>query len=187
MPEFVRLSPTARAAFAYAERLHAGQLRAVDGAPFILHPIEVATLLYEDGAPDDVVAAGVLHDTLEKTDATAYELSARFGRRVGDIVRAVTDDGRIVGYSRRKAALREQVSSAGRDALTVLAADKVAKVRELGLAGGSMTSVDREKLTHYRRCLVLLQEHIPGHALVIALQHELEAFMGAGDALAHAG
>jgi (p)ppGpp synthase/HD superfamily hydrolase len=187
IPKFVSRSPIARAAFAYAERLHDGQLRAADGAPFILHPIEVATLLYEDGAPDDVVAAGVLHDTLEKTDATAYELSARFGRRVGDIVRAVTDDGRIVGYSRRKAALREQVSSAGHDALTVFAADKLSKVRELGLAGGSITLVEGEKLNNYRRCLVLLQEHLPGHALVIALQHELETFSGARNMLAHAG
>src|ERR1700733_11936815 len=101
MPEFARTSPTARAAFAYAERLHAGQLRATDGAPFILHPLEVATLLYEDGAPDALIAAGVLHETLEKTDATAYELSARFGRRVGDIVRALTDEDRIARSSRR--------------------------------------------------------------------------------------
>src|ERR1700727_1180669 len=187
MPEFARTSPTARAAFAYAERLHAGQLRATDGAPFILHPLEVATLLYEDGAPDALIAAGVLHDTLEKTDATAYELSARFGRRVGDIVRALTDDDRIAGYSRRKAALREQVSSAGRDALTVFAADKLSKVRELRLAGGSMTPAQRKKLNHYRRCLPLLEEQLPGDPLVVTLKHELDAFMSTPGVLAHAG
>ena len=161
--------------------------REVDGAPFILHPLEVATLLYEHGAPDHVIAAGVLHDTLEKSDATAYELSARFGRRVGDIVRAVTDDGSIAGYSRRKAALREQVSDAGHDALTVFAADKLSKVRELRLGDGPITTVARQRLTHYRRCLALLEEHLPQNALVAALQRELETLIGAQSLLAHAG
>jgi (p)ppGpp synthase/HD superfamily hydrolase len=39
------------AAIAYAEPLHAGQRRGADGAPFILHPLEVACLLYDAGAP----------------------------------------------------------------------------------------------------------------------------------------
>ncbi len=187
IPDFATRSPTTGAAVDYARRAHAGQRRDVDGAPFILHPLEVATLLYEHGAPDHVIAAGVLHDTLEKTDATAYELSARFGRRVGDIVRAVTDDGSIAGYSRRKAALREQVSDAGHDALTVFAADKLSKVRELSLADGPITTVARQRLNHYRRCLALLEEHLPQNALVAALQRELETFISAQSVLAHAG
>lgn len=168
-------SPTTGAAVDYAQRAHAGQCREVDGAPFILHPFEVATLLYEHGAPDHVIAAGVLHDTLEKTDATAYELSARFGRRVGDIVRAVTDDETIVGYSRRKAALREQVSHAGHEALTVFAADKLSKVRELRLGPSTQTQLRRRRLRHYYHCLGLLQEQLPDCALVAALKAELDA------------
>ena len=179
-------SPTTGAAVDYAQRAHAGQCSEVDGAPFILHPLEVATLLYESGAPDHVVAAGVLHDTLEKTDATAYELSARFGRRVGDIVRAVTDDETIVGYSRRKAALREQVSHAGHEALTVFAADKLSKVRELRRADRVNTSVAGQRFNHYRRCLALLQEHLPGDPLVADLQREFERFAAAQAALAQA-
>ena len=97
----------------------------------------------------------------------------------------LTDDDRIAGYSRRKAALREQVSSAGRDALTVFAADKLSKVRELRLAGGSMTPAQRKKLNHYRRCLALLQEQLPGDALVVTLKHELDAFMSTPGVLAH--
>ena len=88
-------------------------------------------MLYEAGATDDVIAAGVLHDTLERTDATAYELYARFGRGVGEIVSAVTDDHRIAGYARRKAALRNQVANAGDDALIVFAADKSVRSGEV--------------------------------------------------------
>lgn len=63
-PTFVRL-PQTQAAIEYAERMHAGQRR-TDGTPFILHPLEVASLLLYVGAPDHLIAAGVLHDVLEK-------------------------------------------------------------------------------------------------------------------------
>lgn len=186
-PEFaIKRLPTTKAALAYAERLHDGQHRQVDGAPFILHPLEVATLLYESGAPDHVIAAGLLHDTLEKTDATASELLARFGRRVGEIVRAVSDDERIAGYARRKAALRDQVANAGDDALTVFVADKLSKVRELRLGPGVGTPVRRRRLKHYRHCLAMLQERLPTCSLVIALQTELDALPDARRVLAPA-
>ena len=174
-PEFAAGLAKTHAALAYAERLHAGQLRAGDGAPFIVHPIEVGMLLYESGAPDEVIAAGVLHDTLEKTDATAYDIYARFGRRVGDIVCAVSHDPGIAGYTRRKAALREQVANAGDDALTVFAADKLSKVRELRLADRSGTKVQNRKLKHYRLSLAMLQERLPDSSLVAALAAELNS------------
>src|SRR3712207_7550885 len=49
---------------------HAYQRRAVDDAPFILHPLEVASLLSARGCDDAVVAAGLLHDVVEKTEVT---------------------------------------------------------------------------------------------------------------------
>jgi (p)ppGpp synthase/HD superfamily hydrolase len=133
LPAFVQRFPITAAALAYAEHLHAGQTRAADGADFIEHPLEVATLLYEAGAPDDVVAAGVLHDTLEKTEADAAALRPRFGDRITNLVLAVTEDDRIGDFAARKAALVEQVAQAGPEAQMVFAADKVSKVRELRL------------------------------------------------------
>jgi (p)ppGpp synthase/HD superfamily hydrolase len=183
-PEFAVRLPKAKAALVYAEQVHAGQERSVDGAPFILHPIEVGNLLFEAGATEEVISAGVLHDALEKTDASAYELYARFGRRVGEIVYAVTDDARIAGYARRKAALRSKVANAGQDALTVFAADKVSKVRELRLSDASQVKVRSRKLRHYRRCLAMLQERLPDSALVTMLAAELGALSDSRAALA---
>ncbi len=91
--------PKTVAALAYAAELHAGQRRQADGAPFILHPLEVCGLLYHAGAPDHVLAAGVLHDTIEKTDANAADLRARFGIPVATLVLAVSEDQRIVRYA----------------------------------------------------------------------------------------
>lgn len=185
IPKFAAGLPKAEAALAYAERLHEGQLRAVDGAPFIMHPIDVGTLLYESGAGDEVIAAGLLHDTLEKTDATAYDIHARFGRRVGNIVRAVSHDPGIAGYTRRKAALRDQVARAGDDALTVFAADKLSKVRELHLGDSSGIKVRSRKLRHYRLSLAMLQERLPDSPLVAALAAELDALSDAEGLRAH--
>jgi (p)ppGpp synthase/HD superfamily hydrolase len=128
-PTFVRL-PQTQSAIEYAERLHAGQRRA-DGTPFILHPLEVASLLYCIGAPDHLIAAGVLHDALEKTSAREEHLRRKFGLQTARLVVEVTDDDRITSYAKRKAALRRQVAAAGDEALMLFAADKLSKVREL--------------------------------------------------------
>jgi (p)ppGpp synthase/HD superfamily hydrolase len=131
MPDLIAGLPQAQQALSYAERAHAGQRRKVDGAPFISHPIEVAALLYDAAAPDHVIAAGALHDTVEKTTTTVADLRTRFGARIANLVRALADDDRIADHDERKAAAREQAAAAGDEALMILAADKISKAREL--------------------------------------------------------
>ena len=172
MPDLIQRLPQTRAALAYAEERHAGQRRKADGAPFIEHPIEVAWLLYRAGAPDHVIAAGVLHDTIEKTDTDISDLRARFGTRTAALVAAVSEDSEIPTYARRKAALREQVAAAGPEALMVFAADKVSKVRELSLEASSPKPSQR-RMTHYRRCLELLERLLTDSPLVMQLRSEL--------------
>ena len=181
------------AVVAYAERMHAGQRRA-DGTPFILHPLEVASLLYYAGAPDHLIAAGITHDLIEKTNATAQDLRARFGPQIASLVRAVSDDDQIAGYAKRKAALRQQVAGAGEEALTLFAADKLSKLRELrrelatdsddGAALGRVRELRARRITHYRRSLALLEERIPESPLVRELRDELATLGHAPVALA---
>src|SRR3954470_21741725 len=163
--------PLTREALAYAARAHAGQRRGVDGAPFIAHPVEVALLLREAGAPDHVVAAGVLHDVIEKSDIDGDELRARFGDDVAQLVLAVSEDEDIVGYAARKAALREQVAAAGDEALTIFAADKVSKARELRLAPAPTA----RQLRHLRDSLELVEELAPGSPFIGELRRALAA------------
>jgi (p)ppGpp synthase/HD superfamily hydrolase len=169
------------AALAYAVEQHAGQRRTADGAPFVLHPIEVATLLADAGAPDHVVAAGVLHDTIEKTSTEPEDLRQRFGGRVAALVIALSEDPAISGYGARKAALRVQVEAAGDEALMVFAADKVSKARELRMSferasvGGAARRGSRasRKLAHYRHCADLLDGRLAESPLVRSLHDEL--------------
>jgi (p)ppGpp synthase/HD superfamily hydrolase len=173
------LSVTGRA-LVYAEQMHAGQSRSADGAPFIVHPVEVACLLRGVGASDHVIAAGVLHDVIEKADASADDLRERFGPSVAALVVAVSEDKCVDGYSKRKAALRQQVSTAGSEALTVFAADKLAKVRELTLQDSRSrdrpalaAGTRRRRIAHYRQCLRLLEQRLDDSPLVAELRSEL--------------
>ena len=73
----------------YATEKHAGQKRK-SGEPYINHPLAVAEILIEWGVDIDTVVAGVLHDTVEDTDATLDELESLFGRDVAFLVDGVT-------------------------------------------------------------------------------------------------
>ena len=73
----------------YAAEKHAGQKRK-SGEPYINHPLAVAEILIEWGMDIDTVVAGVLHDTVEDTDATLDELESLFGRDVAFLVDGVT-------------------------------------------------------------------------------------------------
>jgi (p)ppGpp synthase/HD superfamily hydrolase len=175
--DFVDRSPLTRDALAYAGEHHAGQTRDLDGLPFVTHPLEVARLLHDAGYQDEVVAAGVLHDVLEDTDAELSDLELRFGSRVAELVEAVTDDPTIEDDAERKAALRRQVAHAGECAAVVFAADKVSKARELRVrvSRGRFQRADRGKFAHYEASLAMLSDLIPGHELVNQLRLEVEA------------
>jgi len=167
---FVERLPLARAALGYAERRHAGQRRRSDHAPFIQHPLEVARLLHEAGAGEELVAAGVLHDVIEKTTVTRRELRARFGERIAELVEAVSENPAIEPYAKRKAALRDQVAAADDAALMLFAADKLSKVRELRVAG---LRAPKRRLAHYSDSLELLRSRRPHCSLTAQLTVEL--------------
>lgn len=76
----------------FALRKHAGQTDD-SGKPVFAHPKQVAELLALVGAPEPVVAAGYLHDTIEDTDTTYDELVSEFGKQVADLVYEVTQEG----------------------------------------------------------------------------------------------
>lgn len=174
---FLRHLPLAQQAVELAVELHAGQLRDSDGASFVMHPMEVASLLDRSHYPDHVVAAAVLHDVLENTDEQLDDLEARFGPDVAQLVAAVSDDASIPDVDERKDELRERVRAAGGYAAAVYAADKVSKVREIRTARAAGTPWDElePKLRRHRASLAMLEERIPGSRLVQLLRFEIEA------------
>ena len=174
---FVRGLPLTQAAIDFAQAHHGGQRRGGDSASFLLHPLEVASLLARSRYPDYVVAAAVLHDVLEDTDAGPAELERQFGRDVAELVELVSDDPSIPDEEQRKDDVRERVRRAGGFAPVVYGADKVSKVRELRmqLATGFDPDEAAKKLRRHRRSLEMLEQRIPGSRVVELLRFELEA------------
>jgi (p)ppGpp synthase/HD superfamily hydrolase len=168
--------PLTSDALAFARDRHAGQQRDSGGEPFVRHPEEVATLLRDAGYPDHVVAAGMLHEVLEDTDADKAELEERFGAEVAELVVSLSDDPAIDDEQERRAALRLQVAEAGPAAAAVFAADKVSKARELGLKAehGELGEAERAKREHYEQSLEMLDATMPGNELVEQLRRELD-------------
>src|SRR5690349_19777692 len=179
-PPFADGRPTVLAAVAWASQMHSDQVRSVDRAPFVLHPLEVASLLSGRGFDDDVIVAGVLHDLVENTEASVAEVGERFGDRVAAIVEAVSEDESIADYGERKAALRERACAGGAEARAVYTADKISKARELRAQAAHDPSVliDPQnvlKLEHYEASLSELRAVDEDQPMVDQLAFELWA------------
>jgi len=76
-------------AYKTAEKAHEGQKR-VSGEAYINHCLAVASILIELGMPADVIAAGLMHDTVEDTAVNLDELRRDFGETVANLVDGVT-------------------------------------------------------------------------------------------------
>lgn len=83
-----------RKAYNYAEKKHFGQKR-ISGDDYILHPLNVALILTEISADAPCMAAALLHDTIEDSDATTSELEKLFGSEVALLVDGVTKINKI--------------------------------------------------------------------------------------------
>jgi GTP pyrophosphokinase len=81
-------------AYVYGLRKHGSQVRA-SGDPYFSHPVEVAGILAEMRLDTSSIVTGLLHDTLEDTDATRDELARLFGEEIAKLVDGVTKLSRL--------------------------------------------------------------------------------------------
>jgi (p)ppGpp synthase/HD superfamily hydrolase len=117
----------------YAARQHIAQRRKGERAePYINHLTEVAALLAEatDGGDVVLLMGGLLHDTLEDTDATYEDLVQRFGPDVAALVAEVTDDKSLPKEERKRLQIEKTVGKSQRAKLLKLA-DKTSNLRSL--------------------------------------------------------
>ena len=76
-------------AYLFAEAAHEGQKRA-SGEPYITHCVAVAAILAELEVPPAIIAAGLLHDTVEDTKVTLEDIRREFGDEITRLVDGVT-------------------------------------------------------------------------------------------------
>jgi guanosine-3',5'-bis(diphosphate) 3'-pyrophosphohydrolase len=120
-------------ALAFAAHKHRDQRRKDPAAsPYINHPIALADVLVNEGGVTDmeVLAAALLHDTLEDTATTPRELEELFGSRIARIVGEVTDD-QTLPKSERKRLQVEHATQLSPEAKLVKLADKICNLRDV--------------------------------------------------------
>jgi (p)ppGpp synthase/HD superfamily hydrolase len=81
-------------AIVFATKAHSGTLRKKDGIPYILHPMEVASIAGGITTDVEVLTAALLHDTVEDTNVTLDTIKSQFGDRVAALVASETEDKR---------------------------------------------------------------------------------------------
>jgi guanosine-3',5'-bis(diphosphate) 3'-pyrophosphohydrolase len=180
--QWIAESPLLAHAYGLARAAHRSQRRPTDGRPFISHVTEVARLLHREGFDEELVAAGLLHDAVERGTLGEEELRNQVDESISSLVLALSEDSTIESFNERKAALREQVKAAGPRALTVFAADKLSDI--LGLRRGMErfgdTVEDRMGTSvnsmagHYRESVELIESAWPGSTFLPALRSELD-------------
>jgi len=143
-----------RKAWDFCLEHHAGQKRA-SGEPFVLHPLEVALVLAEMKLDSTAIAAGLLHDAIEDTEAEAKEIRAKFGDQVEHIVEGVTKIDKIQFANRedRQAEnVRKMLLAMVSDVRVVLIklADRLHNMRTLEhLSADKQQTIARETLDIY--------------------------------------
>ena len=79
-------------ALMFAMKVHDGVSRKARNIPFILHPMEVATIVSSMVEDQEIMAAALLHDTVEDAEVSLKEIEEKFGRRVAELVASETED-----------------------------------------------------------------------------------------------
>lgn len=153
--------------------------------PYIVHPIGVAKLLIEHDCPEEVVIAGILHDTVEDTSVTRAELLDEFGEKVAHLVEGASEADKRDVWENRKQQFIESLKTADEEVLLVVCADKVDNIRsiredyaKMGEAVWARFSRPKEKQGWYFRAVIntlgpRLTEN-PGRSLLKQLQEEVQ-------------
>lgn len=117
-------------AIIFATLKHRNQKRKGSDVPYIVHPMEVMQILTQGQFPEDVIVAGILHDTLEDTDTTEKEIEENFGKEVLEIVKAESED-KSKSWKERKQTTIDSVKADTFEAKLVCCADKLSNVRSI--------------------------------------------------------
>ena len=134
-------------ATAFAAEKHRHQRRKDKHAsPYINHPIALAAVLSQEARIHDpiVLAAALLHDTIEDTETTARELEDHFDREVAAIVQEVTDDKSLPKAERKRLQI-EHAAHLSERAKLVKIADKICNLRDINGSPPHDWSIERKR------------------------------------------
>ena len=123
-------------AIQFAVSAHAGTKRKGKDRAYILHPVEVMTIVASLTEDEEVIAAAVLHDVVEDTEIGPDAIREEFGERVAQLVMAESEDKMRdipaeASWRERKMATIDHLETLSRDAKLICLGDKLANIREI--------------------------------------------------------
>ena len=159
-------------AIVFAVRAHAGIERRGKGFPYIVHPMEAVEIVATMTRDQELLAAAVLHDTVEDTDVTIEQIQAEFGDRVAALVASESEDkdcgvSKEESWHARKQAAIERLANASFDSKIVALGDKLSNMRAIArdyaMQGDKLwnlfnTKDRKEHEWHYRALATSLSE-----------------------------
>lgn len=123
-------------AIEFATKVHEGQVRKGTTIPYILHPLEAATIVGTMTTDDEIIAGAVLHDVVEDTDTTVEQVEMLFGKRVAELVAYESEDKREnlpaqSTWKVRKQETLDHLKSATIDVKMITLGDKLSNIRAI--------------------------------------------------------
>ena len=176
-------------AIQYAVRAHSGQFRKGTRIPYIIHPLRVAEILIEYDCSEEVIIAGVLHDTIEDTIITVDDIMRSFGKKIAELVEKVSETDKTDTWETRKQHTIEYLKDAPMAILLITCADKLDNLRSIrkdyARTGESIWSrFNRPKnyqQWYYRALADVFMSRIdtePAASLFQSFKREVEDFFG---------
>lgn len=184
----IKLSSKFEEALSFSTQKHEGQYRKGNRAPYISHPMAVASLAMEMGGSEIQAMAALLHDVIEDCEVTEAEIAEKFGAAVAAIVVECTEklDRERSSWRERKMHYLEQLRRASGDAILVAACDKFhnisSLVMDLQFRGESAWIIFKEPATevrwYYQQLDLLFQNReIPESSRLCALLREFSSLV----------
>lgn len=131
-------------ALSFATNAHTGQYRKYTGEPYVNHPIFVCNLVSDFTDDKEILAAALLHDTMEDCEVTYEELCNEFGKRVADMVKELTSD-------------KEEIQAKGKVDYMVNKINKMSEpcflIKLCDMLSNMSTTMNRKQATTYKKIL----------------------------------
>lgn len=118
-------------AIIFAAKAHKGQTRKASSIPYITHPFAVGMLLQKANCSDEVIAAGILHDTVEDTETTYDDLIEQFGIHIANLVSSASEPDKSLPWEERKQHTIDRLKHATLEEIQITTADKLHNLRSI--------------------------------------------------------
>lgn len=173
-----------------ALKAHEHQLRKLDNQVYVAHPLEVGIILAKHNLPDEVIIAGILHDTVEDTSLTLEQIESEFGAKVAAYVKFCSELNKGDTWKKRKLDYMDQLERAPIDVLYIVCVDKLTNIQSIlrnfevyGSAIWQKFNAGYEEQKWYYEAILGKLSPINDHPLYEALQSAITCVFNNGNCI----